>query len=63
MEARAKTGGEREKVGVGFAAVTSAYQAWVEHQRKEGEGWRRMLESSGVEMVREVKEHEASIDA
>jgi predicted phage gp36 major capsid-like protein len=50
-------------VGVGFAAVTSAYRAWVEHQRKEGEGWRRMLESSGVEMVREVKEHEASIDA
>jgi hypothetical protein len=63
MEARAKKGGEPEKVGVGFAAVTSAYRAWAEHQRKEGEGWRRMLESSGAEMVREVKEHEASIDA
>jgi hypothetical protein len=63
IEARSKKGGEPEKVGVGFTAVTNAYRAWVEHQRKEGEGWRRMLESSGAEIVREVKEHEASIDA
>ena len=63
MEAQGKTGGKPEKVGVGFAAVSSAYRAWVKHQREEGEGWRKMLESSGAEMMRDVKEHEASIDA
>lgn len=40
-----------------FAAVASAYRAWVKHQREEGEGWRRMLESSGAEVTRQVEEH------
>lgn len=63
MEARTKTGGGPKKVGESFTAATSAYRAWVKHQCEEGEGWRKMLESSGAEMVREMKAHEASTDA
>lgn len=46
-----------------FTTVARAYRAWVKHQREEGEGWRKVLESSGAEMVREMKEHEAAVDA
>ena len=63
MEAQTRTGGEPEKVRESFTAAASAYRAWVKHQCEEGEGWRKMLERSGAGMVREMKEHEASIDA
>jgi len=49
--------------GVGFETVSAAYRRWAENQREEGEGWRRMLQSSGAEMMRQVEEHEALVDA
>jgi hypothetical protein len=63
MEIQPETGRESEKVGAGFAAVASAFRAWVKNQREEGEKWRRSLESSGTEMMRQMREHRASVDA
>lgn len=63
MEVEPETTGKSKNEGVGFAAVASAYRAWVKHQHDEGEGWRRILKSSGPEMLQAMEEHQALIDA